>query len=82
MIKVVRMNTFENSVTKAFVDINFNSIIIKGLRVVEGKKGLFIAYPSEKDKSGKYYDTVIPATQTVKIEIEDVVLAYYKENTK
>lgn len=64
--------------TKAFCDLSiFNSLVIKGLRVVEGEKGLFVSMPREEGKDGKWYNTVIPLTREVKDEIEKLVLEAY-----
>jgi len=51
-----------------------DSFIVKGLRVVEGEKGLFVSMPSEAGKDGKWYSTVIPLKREVKDEIEKIVL--------
>lgn len=64
--------------TKAFCDISvLDSLVINGLRVVEGKNGLFVGMPSEAGKDGKYYHTVIPLRREVKDEIERLVLEAY-----
>ena len=64
--------------TKAFCDISIlGSIVINGLRVVEGKEGLFVSMPQEEGKDGKWYKTVIPLNREVKDEIEKVVLEAY-----
>lgn len=48
-----------NSKTKAFVDLALDdTLIIKGLTLVEGKEGLFLSFPSKKGKDGKYYNSV------------------------
>ena len=45
-VKAVRLHRFDSdSKTKAFADIAIGDFIVKGLRVVEGKKGLFISMP-------------------------------------
>ena len=37
---------------KAFVDLGINdALLIKGIRVVEGKKGLFVSMPTEQGKN-------------------------------
>ena len=55
-VKVVRLHRFDSdSKTKAFADIAIGDFIVKGLRVVEGKKGLFLSMPQEKSKDGKAY---------------------------
>jgi len=45
------------------VDIRHRDYIVKGLRVVEGSKGLFLSMPQEKAKDGKWYDTFCPAVK-------------------
>jgi Uncharacterized protein, involved in the regulation of septum location len=64
--------------TKAFCDLSIlDSFVIKGLRVVEGKDGLFVSMPREEGKDGKWYNTVIPMNKEVKEEIEKLVLEAY-----
>ena len=64
--------------TKAFCDMSvMDSLVINGLRVVEGKDGLFVSMPREAGKDGKYYNTVIPLSREIKDEIERVVLEAY-----
>ena len=64
--------------TKAFVDLSVeDSFVIKGLRVVEGEKGLFVVMPREEGKDGKWYNTVVPLNRELKDEIERIVLDAY-----
>jgi stage V sporulation protein G len=79
-VKVVRLHRFEgDSKTKAFADIAIGDFIVKGLRVVEGKKGLFLSMPQEKSKDGKYYNTFSPVTEEARQALAEVVLAAYQE---
>ena len=79
-VKVIRLHRFESdSKTKAFADIAIGDFIVKGLRVVEGKKGLFISMPQEKSKDGKYYDTFSPVTEEARKALGQLVLAAYQE---
>lgn len=44
---------------KAFVDLVINDLLlIKGVRVVKGKKGLFVSMPIEKGKNERWYERV------------------------
>jgi len=44
---------------KAFFDIESEEgFLMKGFKIIDGSKGLFISNPSEKDKDGKYWDRV------------------------
>jgi stage V sporulation protein G len=52
-------------------------VLIKGLRIVEGEKGLFVSMPREEGKDGKWYNTVIPLKREIKDEIERLVLEAY-----
>ena len=64
--------------TKAFCDLSvFDSLVIKGLRVVEGEKGLFVSMPREEGRDGKWYNVVMPLKKDVKDEIERLVLDAY-----
>lgn len=79
-LEVVRLHRFDGeSKTKAFVDVAIGDFIIKGLRVVQGNKGLFLAMPQEKAKDGKWYNSFYPATKEARQSLADVVLAAYEE---
>jgi len=65
---------------KAFVDITVNGVLlIKGLRVMDGSKGLFVSMPREQAKDEKWYDTIRCLTIGVREDITDVVLQAYQE---
>ncbi len=68
-----------DSKLKAFVDVSFGGVIVKGLRVVDGINGLFVGMPQHQGKDGKWYNTVESATKEIQKEINDLVLATYKE---
>jgi len=79
-LKVVRLHRFDNdSKTKAFVDVAIGDFIIKGLRVVQGQSGLFMALPREKGKDGKWYSAFYPVTQEAKDNLSELVLTAYRE---
>ena len=64
---------------KAFVDVSFAGVfIVKGLRVVEGKNGLFVGMPREKGKDGKWYNRAYPLTKEFKELLNEVVLEAYE----
>ncbi|MFH1457572.1 MAG: SpoVG family protein [Candidatus Omnitrophota bacterium] len=79
-ITVNRIYKFEgDSKLKAFVDISLGGVIVKGLRIVNGSKGLFVSMPRHQGKDGKWYNTVYPATKELQQELSDLVLAAYQE---
>ena len=75
-IEVIRLNRLDGEgPLKAYCDISlFDTLIIKGLRIVNGKNGIFVGMPREQGKNGKWYDTVRPLNRDVKTVIENVVL--------
>ncbi|HPM42672.1 MAG TPA: septation protein SpoVG family protein [Candidatus Omnitrophota bacterium] len=78
-ISVSRIHKLDGAgATKAFCDLSvLGSLIIKGIRVVQSDKGLFVSMPREEGKDGKWYNTVIPLSREVKDEIEKLVLEAY-----
>lgn len=88
-LKVDKMReTDGKSAVKAFVDIlvtenpddkKSNALVIRGFRVVEGKKGLFVGMPREK-RQDKYYDIAYPITETLRTKITNLILEYYNLN--
>jgi len=79
-LKVVRLYRFDgDSKTKAFADISIGDFVVKGIRVVQGKKGLFVAVPQEKSKDGKWFSSFYPATDEARQQLNDAVLAAYQE---
>ena len=65
--------------TKAFASISVDDLIaIRGIRVVEGEKGLFVTMPQIQDKkSGEYHDTAFPLKGDLRKSItQDVIKEY------
>lgn len=56
--------------------------VVKGLRIIDGNKGLFVAGPQEsyKDRDGnrKYRDLFFPISNLGRSDLEDAVLEAYK----
>lgn len=79
MIEVARLYRVENdSSLKAFVDVIFNrQLLVKGIRVTDGRNGLFVAMPKSQGKDGKWYDTVRILDDELKQELQDTVLEAY-----
>ena len=81
-ITVKRIHRLKDSDNlKAFADILLNdAVLIKGLRVVDGSKGLFVAMPSEQSaKDNKWYDTVKCLKPEVYRQIVTQVLEAYEK---
>ena len=55
---------------------------IRGIRVVEGEKGLFVTMPQSKDSGGEYHDIAFPLNGDLRKEITRAVLSEYKAAEK
>ena len=75
----IRKTKFANSICLAFVNIQTDTFVIKGLRIINGRNGLFVSYPREKGKDDKWYDILYPVDVMVKQEIENYVLGEYNK---
>ena len=81
LVKVdkMRLMTQGESTVKAFCDVLLGGVyVVKGLRVIEGQKGLFVGLPREKGKNDKGYDIFYPITAAAREELINTVLAAYK----
>lgn len=80
LIQVSRIYRIEgDSKLKAFVDITIGDFIVKGLRVMQGSKGLFLGMPQEKAKDGKWYSIFYTANKEARQNLADLVLAAYRQ---
>jgi stage V sporulation protein G len=76
----VKVFPIKNAQTKvrAFATLVFNNCFkVTGLKIVEGTNGLFIGYPSEKGRDGKYYDIIKPITRNGVDLVQDILLREY-----
>ena len=81
----VTLRLFESakSNTKAFIELKLdNTLIVKGLSLVEGGKGLFLSFPAKKGKDGKYYNTVYSLDKDWREKLEDTCIKKYEEAKK
>lgn len=69
-----------NSSTKAFVDLELDeTLVIKGLTLVEGKNDLFLSFPSTKGKDGKYHKSVYSLDKEWYNLLQDACIKKYNE---
>lgn len=79
-ITEVRLTLREEPKLKAFANITFDdAFVVRGLKIIEGDKGLFVAMPSKKGKDGVYRDIAHPVTNEMRKKIENAVLAKYEK---
>jgi len=68
---------------KAFATVTFdNSFVVRGLRVVDGDRGLFVAMPSRKLPDGTRRDVAHPVNSEMRQNLEKKVLEAYELKLK
>ncbi len=79
-IKVIKIHRLpQDSRIKAFVDLGINdALLIKGLRIIQGKKGLFVSLPTEQGKNERWYERVRCLNEGVRSLIAQKVLEAYR----
>ena len=77
-VKVKIMHSEGN--LKAYASVTFDDeFVVKDIKVIDGKNGLFIAMPSRKTATGGYRDIVHPINPETRKDFEDAILEAYKK---
>ena len=67
---------------KAFANVKFGgALIIRGFRVVDGSKGLFVSLPSKPGKDKDWFDVIAILDDGLKEEVEGRILEAYDRET-
>lgn len=75
-----RVSLFLKDSLRALVSVKVHdAIYLTGLRVIEGKNGLFVAMPNRKTGDGDYQDIYFPASKAMRDELQNFVLEAYRE---
>ena len=57
----------------------WNCFVIRGLKIIEGKTGTFVAMPSRRHKDGEYQDIAHPINNDALAEMEKIILEEYRK---
>ena len=79
--RIYKLNNDKSSL-KAFADICVNNVLlIKSIRVINGKKGLFVSMPMEQAKDKKWYESVKCLNEETRHEIVKKVMEAYQKDS-
>lgn len=79
-ITEVRVSLQSEEVLKAFVSITFDDeFVVRGLKVIQGSDGRFVAMPARKRKDGTFQDIAHPINREMRRYLEQRVLTAYEE---
>lgn len=69
-----------NSKTKAFINLCLDeTLVIRGLRLIEYSNKLFLSFPSSKGKDGVYHDSVYSMDKEFTSQLEKACIEKYNE---
>jgi stage V sporulation protein G len=79
-ITEVRVSLRDDPKLKAFVSITLNdSFVIRGLKIIHGTSGLFVAMPSRKRPDGKHQDLAHPINDATRRYLHEIVMNAYRQ---
>ena len=77
----IRAGEIWGAILQSNVNITIDDcFMIRGLKVIKGTKGLFVAMPNKKGKNGSFRDVAHPLNSETRQLIEDEVLRAYYNN--
>jgi stage V sporulation protein G len=82
-ITEVRVSLRNDDKLKAFVSITLNdSFVVRGLKIIKGNSGLFVAMPSRKRPDGQHQDLAHPINDVTRKYLTERVMAEYGRELK
>ena len=78
-ITEIRVALRDDEKLKAFVSITLDDcFVIRGLKIIHGNKGLFVAMPSRKKPDGTFQDLAHPINNSTRDWMEEEILEKYR----
>jgi stage V sporulation protein G len=77
-ITEIRVSLVDDPKLKAFATITIDGdFVIQGLKIIEGKSGMFVAMPARKRADGEWQDIAHPINNQARADLENAVLSAY-----
>lgn len=82
-ITEVRVTLRDEDRLKGFANVTFDNVfVIRGMKIIAGNNGYFVAMPSRKRPDGTYQDIAHPVSTEMRQTIEDRVLEAFEQELK
>ncbi|MBT3316619.1 septation regulator SpoVG [bacterium] len=79
-ITEIRITLRDDDKLRGFASITLdNKFVVRGLKVIEGANGLFVAMPNRKRRDGSFQDIAHPINAKTRNWMENEVIAEYKK---
>ncbi|HZM14942.1 MAG TPA: SpoVG family protein [Candidatus Krumholzibacteria bacterium] len=76
----IRVLLRDDEKLKAFVSVTFdNAFAVRGMKIIEGAKGTFLAMPSRKTPENVYVDVAFPINRETRAWLETHVMRAYED---
>lgn len=78
-ITEVRVRLRNEERLKGFVNVTFDdAFVVRGMKVISGNNGYFVAMPSRRLPDGSHQDVAHPVTTAMRHQIDERVLQAYE----
>jgi stage V sporulation protein G len=78
-ITEIRVSLRDDEKLKAFVSVTLdNCFVIRGMKIIRGNKGLFVAMPSRRKPDGTFQDLAHPINNSTRRWFEEEILEAYR----
>ena len=78
-ITEIRVSLVDDPKLKAFATNTIDGdFVIQGLKIIEGKSGMFIAMPARRRADGEWQDVAHPINNQARADLEHAVLSAYR----
>lgn len=82
-ITEVRISLRDDEKLKAFVSITLdNCFVVRGLKIIKGNRGMFVAMPSRKRPDGTFQDLAHPINNETRSWMEETILSAYRQEVE
>ena len=76
----IRVLLRDDEKLKAFVSVTFdNAFAVRGMKIIEGAKGTFLAMPSRRTPENVYVDVAFPINRETRAWLETHVMRAYED---
>lgn len=82
-ITEIRITLRDDEKLRAFASITLDGmLVVRGLKIIEGGNGTFVAMPSRQRRDGSYQDVAHPIHREAREWLESQVIGAYKEELR
>ena len=79
----IRIRLCDEDKLKGFVSVTFDDcFVIRGMKIIEGSSGYFVAMPSRKRQDGTFQDIAHPINAATRKWLEDAIIVAFEQEVR